>query len=64
MSVTECSLIFCLLTKVCGAGAGVGVGFCCPTPSTDVQLDNFLYHTPELEIPVEMVQFLSKLLLK
>jgi len=34
----------------------------CPTP--DVQLDHFLDHTPKLGIPVEMVQFLSKLLLK
>jgi len=34
----------------------------CPTP--DVQLDHFLYHTPNLGIPVEMVQFLLKLLLK
>jgi len=41
---------------------GVGVGFFCPTP--DVQLDNFLHHTPKLGIPLEMVQFLLKLLLK
>jgi len=41
---------------------GVGVGFFCPTP--DVQLDHFLHHTPKLGIPVEMVQFLVKLLLK
>jgi len=41
---------------------GVGVGFFCPTP--DVQLDHFLYHTFKLGIPVEMVQFLLKLLLK
>jgi len=31
----------------------VGVGFFCPTP--DVQLDNFLHHTPKSGIPVEMV---------
>ena len=41
---------------------GVGVGFFCPTP--DVQLDYFSHHTPKLEIPVEMVQFLLKYLLK
>jgi len=41
---------------------GVGVGFFCPTP--DVQLDYFLHHTPKLGIPLEMVQFLLKLLLK
>jgi len=34
----------------------------CPTP--DVQLDHFLHHNPKLGIPVEMVQFLLKLLLK
>jgi len=55
-----------------GVGAGVGflttlglgVGFFCPTPTPDVQLDHFLHHTPKLGIPVEMVQFLLKLLLK
>jgi len=41
---------------------GVGVGIFCPTP--DVQLDHFSHHTPKFGIPVEMVQFLSKLLLK
>jgi len=41
---------------------GAGVGFFCPTP--DVQLDHFLNHTLKLGIPVEIVQFLSKLLLK
>jgi len=41
---------------------GARVGFFCPTP--DVQLDHFLHHTPKLQIPVEMVQFLLKLLLK
>jgi len=35
----------------------------CPTPTPDAQLDNFLHHTPELGIPVEMVQFLLDLLL-
>ena len=40
---------------------GVGVGFFCPTP--DAQLDHFLHHIPKLRIPVEMVQFLEKLLL-
>ena len=34
----------------------------CPTPN--VQLDHFLHQTPKLGIPVEMVQFLLKLLLK
>jgi len=34
----------------------------CPTP--DVQLDHFLHRTPKLGIPVEMVKFLLKLLLK
>ena len=36
----------------------------CPTPTPDVQLDHFSHHTPKLVIPVEMVQFLLKLLLK
>ena len=36
----------------------------CPTPTPEVQLDHFLHHTPKLGIPVEMVQFLLKLLLK
>ena len=43
---------------------GVGVGFFCPTPTPDVQLDHFLHHTLKLGIPVEMVQFLLKFLLK
>ena len=34
----------------------------CPTPK--VQLDHFLYHTQKSGIPVEMVQFVLKLLLK
>jgi len=38
--------------------------FFSPTPTPDVQLDHFLHHTPKLGIPVEMVQFLLKLLLK
>jgi len=42
----------------------VGVGFFCPTPTPGVQLDHFLHHTPKLGIPVEMVQFLLKHLLK
>jgi len=41
---------------------GVGVGLFCLT--LNVQLDHFLHKTPKLEIPVEMVQFLLKLLLK
>jgi len=43
---------------------GVGVGFFCPTPTSDVQLDLFLHHTHEMGILVEIVQFLLKLLLK
>jgi len=39
-------------------------GFFCPTPTPDVRLDHFLHHTLKLGIPVEMVQFLLKLLLK
>jgi len=34
------------------------------SPTPDVQLDHFLHHTPKLGIPVEMVQFRLKLLLK
>ena len=41
---------------------GVGVGFFCPIP--DVQSDHYLNRTLKLGIPVEMVQFLLKLLLK
>ena len=33
----------------------VEVGFFCPTPIPDAQLDHFLHHTPKLGIPVEMV---------
>jgi len=29
--------------------------FFCPTLTPEVQLDNFLHHTPKLGIPVEMV---------
>jgi len=53
-----------------GVGVGflttlaVGVGIFCPTPAPDDQLDHFLHHTLKLGIPVEMVQFLLKLLLK
>jgi len=43
---------------------GVGVRFVCSTPTPDVQLDHFLHHTPKLGIPIEMVEFLMKLLLK
>jgi len=42
----------------------LGVGVFCPTPSPNVQLDDFLHHAPKLGIPVVMVQFLPKLLLK
>jgi len=45
-------------------GVGVGVGFFCPTPTPAVQLDDFLHHTLKLRNPVEMGQFLLKLLLK
>jgi len=44
-------------------GVGAGVGFFCQTSTSDAQLDHFLHHTPKLGIPVEMVQFLLKLLL-
>jgi len=40
----------------------LAVEFFCPTPN--VQLDHFSHHTLKFEIPVEMVQFLLKLLLK
>jgi len=40
----------------------VGVGFFCPTPK--VQLNHFLHHHSKLGIPVEMAQFLLKLLSK
>jgi len=47
----------------CGVGflttLGMGVDSFCPTP--DVQLEDFLHHTPKLGISVEMVQFLLKL---
>jgi len=43
---------------------GVRVGFFCPTTTPDVQWDHFSNHTLELGIPVEMVQFILKLLLK
>jgi len=43
---------------------GVGVGFCCPIPTPQVKLDNFYITFFELGIPIEMVQFLMKLLLK
>jgi len=42
----------------------VGVGFFCPTPTPDVQLDHILHHTPKFGIPFDMVQFILKLLLK
>jgi len=35
----------------------------CPTPPPDIHLDH-LHHTPKMGIPVEMVQFFLKLLLK
>ena len=41
---------------------GAGVRFFCPIP--EVQLDQFLHHTLNLGIPVEMIQILMKLLLK
>jgi len=41
-----------------------GVGCVYPAPTPDVQLDHCLDHAPKLGIPVEMVQFLMKLLLK
>jgi len=47
-----------------GVGVDVSVGFFCPIPTPEVQLNHFLHRTPEIEIPVEMVRFLLKLLLK
>ena len=41
---------------------GVGVGFFCPTP--EVQLDHILHRTLKIGNPVEIVQFLLKVLLK
>jgi len=41
---------------------GVGVGLFSPTP--EMQLDHFLHRTPKLGLPVEIIQFLLKLLLK
>jgi len=46
------------------ATLGVRVRFLCLILTPGVQLDHFLYHTLKLGIPVEMVQFLLKLLLK
>jgi len=46
-------------TQGCGAGFLTTLGFFCPTP--DAQLDHFLRHTSKLGIPVEMVQFLLRL---
>jgi len=40
----------------------LGIRVFCLTP--EVQLDQFALHTPKLGIPVEIVQFLLKLLLK
>jgi len=36
----------------------------CTTPTSEVQSDHILHHTPKLGIPVESVQFHMKLLLK
>jgi len=42
-----------------GVGVGflttLGVGIFCPTPTSQVQLNHLLHHTPKLGIPVEMV---------
>jgi len=45
-------------------GIGSGVGFFCPNPTPDDQVDHILHHTHKLGILFEMVQFLLKLLLK
>jgi len=45
-------------------GCGAGVGFFCSTPTPEVQLDHFLHHTRKLGIPVEMVHFVLKLVVK
>ena len=47
-----------------GVGVGVRVGLFCQTPTPEVQLDHYPHHTSNLGIPVEMVQFLLKLVLK
>ena len=53
---------------LCGVGfgflttLGVGVGLFCPTP--DVRLHHFLQPTPKSGIPLEMTQFILRLLLK
>jgi len=55
-----------------GVGSGFGIGFL-TTPEVGIgffvrlRMSNwivFLHHTPKLGIPIEMVQFLLKLLLK
>ena len=38
--------------------------FFCPTPTPEVQLNNFLYHASKLGNPAEMVRILLKLSLK
>jgi len=47
---------------------GVGVARFCPTFLSDSYsgspIESFLHHTPKLGIPVKMVQFLLKILLK
>jgi len=43
---------------------GVGVGFFLSDCDSGCPIGSFLHHTPKLRIPVEMVQFLLKLLLK
>ena len=45
-------------------GSRSGSRIFCPTPTPDIQLNHCLCHTPKLGIPVEMVQFRLKLLLK
>jgi len=45
-------------------GVGVGVGLSCPAPTPEIQLDHFLHRTLRLRIPVAMVKFILKILLK
>jgi len=48
-------------SQICNNTSSWSWKFCL---TLEVQLNYFLHHTPELRIPVEMVQFLMKLLLK
>ena len=64
VGVVKSQEVFALSRSWIPNKAGIRVGFFCPTPTPDFQLDHFLHHTPKLGIPVEMVQFVLKLLSK